>query len=77
MHIGGDAESDPDQLPGVWQRTRAIDARVASGRWAALHIRLTHGSPDLALDQRGVRYRTDRTLRILLPLDPPLPEPSP
>lgn len=38
------------ELPGAWARTRALDAYVASGRYAMLLLEIEHASPDTPID---------------------------
>ncbi len=59
-------------LPGAWERTRALDAYLASGRYALLLLELEHAAPDVGL---SVSAQTNvlEVHRIIIPM----PEPAP
>jgi hypothetical protein len=59
-----------DPLPGVAERTQAIEALVASGRWAMVGLVVDNWPAEPVLSW-SARYRHTRILRLLIPLEEP------
>ncbi len=55
-------------LPGAWQRTAAAQQRVASGKWAQLHLYVESTQPDIVISQDNAAYRTLHLIRIQCPI---------
>ncbi len=60
-------------LPGASDRTRAIDAYLASGAYALLMLEVEHAAPDVELSVSAVRANVLEVHRIVIPM----PEPQP
>lgn len=63
------------ELPGARERSRSLDARLASGEWAAVYLRMTAPAPTLRCERlswtgSGDAYdgREDTIYRLLVPL---------
>jgi hypothetical protein len=54
-------------LPGAWDRSRALDALLDTGAFALLMLQLEHETPDATLNVRANAYALD-LYRILVPL---------
>ncbi len=70
---GGYRPSRFNDLPGATDRSRAIDAYLASGHFALLMLELEHAAPDTALSVDNARTNVLEVHRVLIPMPEPLP----
>lgn|GEM_PF-3191758 len=63
-------EGSPASLPWVRERAEAVDARLASGRWACVCVKLEGLPPNLTIQGvKGLALKQTTMLRLLTPLE--------